>query len=140
VGVYLGWFGRATRLVRYGSALVAPLSSMPVVRRALDAQARRIQRSRAGPGTTDGIRSDVVAVARDASGKKLAAVHLIGADPTRSPRRFSPGRRARRPPTACGPRARSGRLKPSEPQPSKAPVQARDFTASPPNRVRQFTV
>jgi short subunit dehydrogenase-like uncharacterized protein len=81
VGVYLGWFGRATRLVRYGSALVAPLSSMPVVRRALDAQARRIQRSRAGPGTTDGIRSDVVAMARDASGKKLAAVHLIGADP-----------------------------------------------------------
>lgn len=81
MGVYLGWFGRATRLVRYGSALVAPLSSMPAVRRALDAQARRIQRSRAGPGTTDGIRSDVVAVARDASGKKLAAVHLIGADP-----------------------------------------------------------
>jgi hypothetical protein len=81
VGVYLGWFGRATRLVRYGSALAAPLSSMPVVRRALDQQARRIQRSRAGPRTTDSIRSDVVAVARDASGKKLAAVHLIGADP-----------------------------------------------------------
>src|SRR6266851_881628 len=80
VGVYLGWFGRATRLVHYGSALATPVSSLPGVRRALDAQARRIQRSRAGPGTA-GIRSDVVAVARDANGTKLAAVHLTGGDP-----------------------------------------------------------
>jgi short subunit dehydrogenase-like uncharacterized protein len=31
VGVYLGWLGHATRLVHYGSALAAPLSSMPGV-------------------------------------------------------------------------------------------------------------
>jgi short subunit dehydrogenase-like uncharacterized protein len=81
VGVYLGWFGGATRLVHYGSALAAPLCRLPGVRRSLDAAARRIQRSRAGPGTAQGIRSDVVAVAGDARGTKLAAVHLTGGDP-----------------------------------------------------------
>jgi hypothetical protein len=81
VGVYLGWFGRATRLLHYGSALATPVSSLPGVRRAIDAAARRIQRSRAAPGTTAAIRSDVVAVAADASGRELAAVHLTGRDP-----------------------------------------------------------
>jgi short subunit dehydrogenase-like uncharacterized protein len=81
VGVYLGWFGRATRLVHYGSALAAPVSSLPGARRALDASARRIQRSRAAPDTAAAIRSDVVAVAGDASGKELASVHLTGGDP-----------------------------------------------------------
>ena len=81
VGVYLGWFGSATRLVHYGSALAAPLSSMPGVLRVVDALARRIQRSRAGPGAPESFRSDVVAVARDAHGAKLAAVHLTGGDP-----------------------------------------------------------
>jgi len=81
VGVYLGWFGQATRLVHYGSALAAPVSSLPGVRRAMDAAARRIQRSRAAPGTATAIRSDVVAVAGDASGRELAAVHLTGGDP-----------------------------------------------------------
>ena len=81
VGVYLGWFDRATRLVHYGSALAAPVSSLPGVRRGMDAAARRIQRSRAAPGTAAAIRSDVVAVAGDASGRELAAVHLTGGDP-----------------------------------------------------------
>lgn len=81
VGVYLGWFGRATRLVHYGSALTAPASRLPGARKALDAAARRIQRSRAAPGTTTAIRSDVVAVAGDASGRELATVHLVGGDP-----------------------------------------------------------
>ncbi len=81
VGVYLGWFGRATRLVHYGSALATPVSSLPGVRRAIDAAARRIQRSRAVPGSAAAIRSDVVAVARDPGGTKLAAVHLTGGDP-----------------------------------------------------------
>jgi short subunit dehydrogenase-like uncharacterized protein len=81
VGVYLGWFGRATRLVHYGSALAAPLGRLAAVRRALDVLARRIQRGRAGPAASEGIRSDVVAVAGDASGRKLAAVHLTGGDP-----------------------------------------------------------
>jgi short subunit dehydrogenase-like uncharacterized protein len=81
VGVYLGWFGRATRIVHYGSALATPVSSLPGVRRALDVSARRIQRSRAAPGSAAAIRSDVVAVASDASGRELAAVHLTGGDP-----------------------------------------------------------
>jgi short subunit dehydrogenase-like uncharacterized protein len=79
VGVYLGWFGGATRLVHHGSALAGSLDRLPWVRRALDALAGRIQRSRAEPGQS--IRSDVVAVAGDARGTTLAAVHLTGGDP-----------------------------------------------------------
>ena len=81
VGVYLGWFGAATGLVHYASALAAPLERLPGVRGALDKQARRIQRSRATPGTGETIRSDVVAVAADARGRRLATVHLTGGDP-----------------------------------------------------------
>jgi short subunit dehydrogenase-like uncharacterized protein len=81
VDVYLGWFGGATRLVRYASALAAPLGRLAGVRRVLDSQARRIQRSRAQPGAGQSIRSDVVAVAGDAGGRTLAAVHLTGGDP-----------------------------------------------------------
>ena len=81
VGVYLGWFGGATRLVHYGSVLAAPLARMPGVRWALDVQARRIQRSRAEPDPAERVRSDVVAVAADAGGRELAKVHLAGGDP-----------------------------------------------------------
>ena len=81
VGVYLGWFGGATRLVHYASVLAAPLERLPGVRRALDREARRIQRSRAAPGDQETIHSDVVAVAADTSGKTLAEVHLAGGDP-----------------------------------------------------------
>ena len=81
VSVYLGWFGRATRLVHYGSALTAPASRLPGARKALDAAARRVQRSRAAPAPATAIRSDVVAVARDASGSELATVTLVGGDP-----------------------------------------------------------
>ena len=80
VGVYLGWFGRATRLVHYGSVLSTPLGRLPAAHRALDAVTRRIQRSRSGPGT-QAIVSDVVAVAAEASGHTLAAVRLTGGDP-----------------------------------------------------------
>jgi short subunit dehydrogenase-like uncharacterized protein len=81
VGAYLGWFGRATRLVHYGSVLTAPASRLPGARTALDAAARRVQRSRAAPAPTTAIRSDVVAVAGDASGRELATVNLVGGDP-----------------------------------------------------------
>jgi hypothetical protein len=81
VGVYFGWFGRATRFVHYASALAGPLGSLPSVHRILEKQAHRIQRSRAEPATGKSIRSHVVAVAYDASGRKLAAVHLTGGDP-----------------------------------------------------------
>ena len=64
---------RATRLVHYGAALATPLGRLPAARGALDTLARRIQRSRAGPGTRS-IRSDVVAVAADASDHTLATV------------------------------------------------------------------
>jgi hypothetical protein len=59
----LAWFGRATRLVYYSPPLAASLSRLPGRRRALDAQAHRIQRSRSEPGAAESIRSDVVAVA-----------------------------------------------------------------------------
>jgi hypothetical protein len=51
------------------------------VSRALDQQARRIQRSRAEPGNGEAIHSDVVAVAGDANGRKLAVAQLTGGDP-----------------------------------------------------------
>jgi hypothetical protein len=57
------------------------LERLPGVRGALDRVARRIQRSRAAPGAGDTIRSDVVAVAADARGRRLATVHLAGGDP-----------------------------------------------------------
>jgi short subunit dehydrogenase-like uncharacterized protein len=81
VGVYLGWYGAATRPVHYLSALVGPLEQLPVVHHALDAEARRIQRSGAGPATEQAFRSDVVAVANDASGATLSTAHLTGGDP-----------------------------------------------------------
>ena len=65
----------------YGSVLATPVSSLPGVRRALDVSARLIQRSRAAPGPAEAIRSDVVAVARDPSGRDLAVAHLTGGDP-----------------------------------------------------------
>jgi short subunit dehydrogenase-like uncharacterized protein len=80
VAVYLGWFGRATRLVQYGTAVTTLLGQLPAARRAVDALTRRIQRTRAGPGTRS-IRSDVVAVAADADRHVLATVRLTGADP-----------------------------------------------------------
>jgi short subunit dehydrogenase-like uncharacterized protein len=81
VGVYLGWFGRATRLVQYGLALAVPAGRLPGVHRAVDALARRIQRTRTGVAASPAIRSDVIAVARNESGRKLAAAHLTGGDP-----------------------------------------------------------
>lgn len=81
VGVYLGWFGRGTRLVHCASALAPPMQRVPGVRKALDAQVRRIQRTRAQPSTAQRLRSEVVAVAGDASGTELATVRLTGADP-----------------------------------------------------------
>jgi short subunit dehydrogenase-like uncharacterized protein len=81
VGVYLGWFGAATRLVHYGSAFAASLDRLPGVRQALDALALRIQRTRGEPGPAEPIRSDVVAVAGDMSGQTLATVRLTSGDP-----------------------------------------------------------
>jgi Saccharopine dehydrogenase NADP binding domain len=81
VDVYLGWFGRATRLVQYGLALAGPAGRLPGAHRAADMIAHRIQRTRTGVAASQAIRSDVIARARDASGRKLAAAHLTGGDP-----------------------------------------------------------
>jgi short subunit dehydrogenase-like uncharacterized protein len=81
VDVYLGWFGRASRLVHYGSVLAAPMRSLPGVQRVLDMSTRRIQRTRTAPAPAAAIRSDVVAVASDPGGRDLARVHLTGGDP-----------------------------------------------------------
>src|SRR5262249_10150574 len=81
VGVYLGWLGGATWLAHYGTAVVAPLERLPPAGGALDEGARGIQRSGAEPRQGEGIRADVVAVAADARGTKLASMHLTGGDP-----------------------------------------------------------
>jgi short subunit dehydrogenase-like uncharacterized protein len=81
VGVYLGWLGSATGLVHYASAVAAPLERFKGVRDALDRLARQIQRGRATPGTGQTLRSDVVAEASDAQGRRLATVRLTGGDP-----------------------------------------------------------
>jgi short subunit dehydrogenase-like uncharacterized protein len=81
VEVYLGWFGGATRLVHHGSVLAGPLHRLPWVRQGLEVLAGRIQSTRAEPRTSQSIRSDVVALAGDARGRTLAAVHLTGGDP-----------------------------------------------------------
>lgn len=81
VGVYLGWFGAATGLVHYVSAVAAPLERLKGVHALLDGLARRIQHSRATPGAGQSLRSDVVAEADDARGSRLARVHLTGGDP-----------------------------------------------------------
>jgi len=81
VGVYLGRVGAATGLVHYASALATPLGRLKSVRGVLDQQARRIQRSQATPGAGQTLRSDVVAEAADARGRRLALVHLTGGDP-----------------------------------------------------------
>jgi short subunit dehydrogenase-like uncharacterized protein len=81
VEVYLGWFGSATRLVQAASALLAPLGRLPAVHHVLDGQARRIQRRRTQPSAEQSIRSEVVAMALDHVGRRLAEVHLTGGDP-----------------------------------------------------------
>lgn len=74
VNVYLGWFGRATRVaagVRHGRAAVAATSLCT------GALARRARR-RPGKGT---LTSRIVAAAYDPDGMLLTEVHLSGGDP-----------------------------------------------------------
>ena len=80
VGVYLGSFGAASGLVPYAAALAAPFQRMKSVRSFLDQQAQRIQDSRAAP-SGEALRSDVVAVAADGHGSRLATVRLTGGEP-----------------------------------------------------------
>ena len=81
VDVYLGWFGRRSRVVQAASALGAPLARVPgagaVSRAAAAALARR---TGGGPeeAARQASRSYVIAVASAADGRELAQVRLRG--------------------------------------------------------------
>jgi len=79
VDVGLGWFGRATRLVQPAIHLAAPLLHSPGIRGVVSKLSRHLPGSTREPDT-DG-RALVIAVARDAAGKRLAATALTGPDP-----------------------------------------------------------
>jgi short subunit dehydrogenase-like uncharacterized protein len=84
VGVWLGWFGPASRPLQLLSGATALATLVPGVRRALTASARRlVPGSTGGPdaGTRAKARSNVVAVASDASGSPLATVRVSGESP-----------------------------------------------------------
>jgi hypothetical protein len=110
---------------------------LPAARKALDALARRIQRSRAGPGTHS-IRSDVVAAAADASDHTFATVHLTGGDPYSFTAPLLAWAAAN--PAADGVRS-AGALGPVEAfgTGSLESAPPRDFTASTPNRGKRCT-
>ncbi len=84
VGVWLGWFGPASRPLQLLSAGTALATRLPGVRRAITSGAARLV-----PGSTGGpdastrarARSQVVAVASDAAGVVLATVRIEGSSP-----------------------------------------------------------
>jgi short subunit dehydrogenase-like uncharacterized protein len=84
VGVWLGWFGSASRPLQALSAAVAVGTKLPGARSALDATARRLIRgSTGGPDAARRATSQsrIVAVASDAGGRPLATVRLRGSNP-----------------------------------------------------------
>ncbi|MEA2218855.1 MAG: hypothetical protein QOJ35_1481 [Solirubrobacteraceae bacterium] len=84
VGVWLGWFGPASRPLQLLSGATALATALPGVRGAITAIAGRLVRgSTGGPdaATRSRARSRVVAVASDASGATLARVRIEGASP-----------------------------------------------------------
>jgi len=84
VGVWLGWFGPASRRLQALSAGTALATRLPGVRGAIDALARRVVHgSTGGPDAAAraAATSRIVAVASDADGRPLATVRLKGANP-----------------------------------------------------------
>jgi short subunit dehydrogenase-like uncharacterized protein len=84
VGVWLGWFGPASRQVQLLSGAAALATKVPGVRGAIgSAAARLVQGSTGGPdaATRARARSRVVAIASDAAGDPLATVRLEGTSP-----------------------------------------------------------
>ncbi len=84
VGVWLGWFGPASRPLQVLSGATALATRVPGVRRAITATAERfVHGSTGGPdaATRARARSQVVAIASSASGESLATVRLEGASP-----------------------------------------------------------
>ena len=84
VGVWLGWFGPASRPLQVLSGATSLATRLPGVRRAITASAARfVQGSTGGPDadTRAKARSRIVAVASDAGGVELATVRLEGVSP-----------------------------------------------------------
>jgi short subunit dehydrogenase-like uncharacterized protein len=84
VGVWLGWFGPASRQVQLLSGATALATKVPGVRGAITSSAARlVHGSTGGPGAAARARarSRVVAIASDASGTGLATVRVEGASP-----------------------------------------------------------
>jgi short subunit dehydrogenase-like uncharacterized protein len=84
VGVWLGWFGAASRPLQALSAATALATKVPGVRRAIGAAASRLVRgSTGGPDVASRAKaqSRIVAVAADADGRPLATVRLRGTNP-----------------------------------------------------------
>lgn len=84
VGVWLGWFGPASRQLQALSAATSLATKVPGVRGAISATAKRfVHGSTGGPdaATRARARSRVVAIASDASGATLATVRIEGASP-----------------------------------------------------------
>jgi short subunit dehydrogenase-like uncharacterized protein len=84
VGVWLGWFGAASRPLQGLSAATALATRLPGVRGAIGAAGGRLVRgSTGGPDAARRAKaqSRIVAVASDAGGRPLATVRLRGANP-----------------------------------------------------------
>jgi short subunit dehydrogenase-like uncharacterized protein len=84
VGVWLGWFGPASRPLQALSGVTALATQLPGVRRALTSSAERfVKGSTGGPdaATRARARSKVLAVACDDAGEELASVRLEGVSP-----------------------------------------------------------
>ena len=84
VGVWLGWFGPASRQLQALSAATSLATKLPGVRGAISAAAGRlVHGSTGGPdaATRARARSRVVAIASDADGAPLATVRIEGASP-----------------------------------------------------------
>jgi short subunit dehydrogenase-like uncharacterized protein len=84
VGVWLGWFGPASRALQVLSGATALATKVPGVAGALTATAQRlVVGSTGGPSaaTRARARAQVVAIASDGAGVQLATVRLEGASP-----------------------------------------------------------
>ena len=84
VGVWLGWFGPASRPLQVLSGATALATRLPGVRRAITSSAARLVRgSSGGPDlqTREAARSEIVAIASDGAGSPVATVRLEGSSP-----------------------------------------------------------
>jgi short subunit dehydrogenase-like uncharacterized protein len=84
VGVWLGWFGPASRPLQVISGVTSLATRVPGVGRAISATAGRLVKgSTGGPDATTRAKatSQIVAIASDAAGAALATVRLRGASP-----------------------------------------------------------